>query len=355
MPGKTFKAVATSDGQWIFVSFNGNDAATSGIAVLHEQGSQICLQHVIPLSGMPFGMTLSHDDRILAIADYSNVAFMDVAQAERGTKGALLGYVPEHPSSSTIEVALSPDEQDLFAANENDGTVSVIDFQRIRAHDFSAHALIGQLPLGVAPVGMAISPDNRFLYITSEADKSLSSSTQAAKMCGGYPQGSLSVAAIARVRQDPAHAIIARAASGCGPVRVVLSPSGTLAWVTARGNNAVLTFDTTRLITNQKNARLASTTVGTAPVGAALIDKGSVLVVANSNRFLQPYTPQHLTVLNTKQALDHKAAVLTSINVGDFPRELTLEANGQTLLLTNYNSQTLSIIDVSKLPGAFSS
>ncbi len=60
--------------------------------------------------------------------------------------------------------------------------------------------------------------------------------------------------------------------------------------------------------------------------------------------------PQTLTVLDTKQALQGKAAILATIKVGAFPRELTLEAGRQRLLLTNYNSDTLSIIDITKLP-----
>jgi len=347
LPDSPFRAVATDDGQWIFVSLTG---ASHGIAVLHKQGAQICLQRVIPLSGVPFGLILSQNNRILVIANSNNVAFVDVAQAERGTQSAILGYVPEHSSSSTIEVTLSQDEHYVFAANENDSTVSVIDFQRIRAHDFSSDALIGQIPVGTAPVGMAVSPDNRFLYITSEADSSATSSQGTGDTCGGGPPGSLSVAAIARAGQDPTQAIITKVAAGCGPVRVVLSPSGDTAWVTARGNNAVLAFNTTQLLTHAGNALLTSVDVGPAPVGMALVDSGTVLVVANSNRFLEPQAPQTLTILDTKQALTGKAAVLATIAVGAFPRELTLEANGQTLLLTNYNSSTLSIIDVAKLP-----
>ena len=351
LPGNPFKAVATDDGQWIFVSIHANTTASSGIAVLQKQGTQICFQHLIPLSGVPFGMTLSQNNRILVIADSSDVAFVDVAQAERGTQSAILGSVPEQSLSSTIEVTLSQDEHYVLATNENDGTVSVIDFQRLRAHNFGSDALIGQIPMGTAPVGMAVSPDNRFLYITSEADGSASSTQGTGGTCGGVPQGSLSVAAIARAGQDPAHAIIAKVAAGCDPVRVVLSPSGDTAWVTARGNNAVLAFNTTRLLTHTGNALLTSVDVGPAPVGMALVDKGAVLVVANSNRFVEPQAPQTLTILDTKQALTGKAAVLATIDVGAFPRELTLEANGQTLLLTNYNSSTLSIIDVAKLPG----
>src|SRR5260370_38178982 len=152
LPGHPFKAVANDDGQWIFVSVNGNNAASTGVAVLHKHGPQICLQRVISLSGVPLGMTLSHDNHMLVIADYRDVAFVDIAQAERGTQGTILASVPEQSSSSTIEVTLSPDEHYVFAANENDGTVSVIDFQRIRAHDFGSDVLICQIPLWITPV-----------------------------------------------------------------------------------------------------------------------------------------------------------------------------------------------------------
>ncbi|MDQ2714047.1 MAG: hypothetical protein M3Z08_03995 [Chloroflexota bacterium] len=42
LPGQPFRAVGTDDGQWIFVSVDGPDAASSGIAVLHKTGGQVC-------------------------------------------------------------------------------------------------------------------------------------------------------------------------------------------------------------------------------------------------------------------------------------------------------------------------
>lgn len=352
LPGQPFKAVATDDGQWIFVSVDTNSPASSGVAVLHKQGSQICFQHMLSLPVTPLGMALTRNNSILVVADYSNVAFVNVTQAEHGTWGALLGSVPERSSSSTIEVTFSQDEHYIFAANENDGTVSAIDFQRIRAHDFGADALLGQIRVGIAPVGIIVSPDNHYLYVTSEIDNKSTPPQGIGGSCSsGYPQGVLSVASIARVAQDITHAIIARINAGCGPVRIVLSPTGNIAWVTARGSNAVLAFNTVQLLAHATHARLTSVAVGPAPVGMALIDGGKVLVVANSNRFLAPQSPQTLTVLDTQQALMGKTATLATIKVGAFPRELELEANGQTLLLTNYDSDTLSIIDVTKLPG----
>jgi hypothetical protein len=41
LPGQPFTAVATNDGRWVFVSVDTNEAASSGIAVLHNLGKQI--------------------------------------------------------------------------------------------------------------------------------------------------------------------------------------------------------------------------------------------------------------------------------------------------------------------------
>ncbi len=353
VPGAPFKAVATNDGQWIFVSLVRNSpSATAGVAVLHRQGGQICLQSVVPMALGPAGLTLTRDNRILIAADSINVTFIDVARAEQGTQWAVLGDVPQPTPAGTIEVALSQDERYLFAANESGDNVSVMDFRRIRAHDFGTDVLIGQIPTGEAPVGLAVSPDNRFLYITSEIDPGVSTGTPCPYASGvpPQPQGSLTVASLARAARDPAQSVVAKVVAGCSPVRVVLSPLGNVAWVTARADNAVLAFSTERILAHAANAQLASVPVGTAPVGEALVDRGAVLVVANSNRFQTQPTPQTLTVLDTRQALEGKPATLATIQVGAFPRELFLEANQQTLLLTNFFSSTVSIIDVAKLP-----
>ena len=107
LPGHPFKAVATSNGQWIFVSLQSNDAASNGIAVLHNAGTQVCLQRVITLSVSPLGLTLTHDDSLLLVADWTNVTFVNVALAETRNQEAIAGSVPEQNNALAIEVALS--------------------------------------------------------------------------------------------------------------------------------------------------------------------------------------------------------------------------------------------------------
>ena len=350
VPAQPFRAVATNDGQWIFVSVDSTDAASSGIVILRKTGAQICLLRVLHLDGQPLGLELTRDNRELLVADYSDVALLDVGKAETGAQGAVLGYLPTGANASTIEVALSPDERSAFAANENLNTVSMFDFQRVRAGDFGAGALLGQIPSGQAPVGLAVSPDNRYLSFTSEGDKSVTAAT-GGLTCPQYGAGSLRVADLARARGNAAHGVVALVAAGCIPVRVVLSAAGDIAWVTARGSNKVLAFSTAKLLINPGQALISAvSTQGAEPVGLALVKHETELIIADSARFSDPNAPQTLSVLDARQALQKQSTLLAEINVGAFPRELFLEADGQTLLLTNYNSNTINFIDVAKLP-----
>ena len=63
---------------------------------------------------------------------------------------------------------------------------------------------------------------------------------------------------IARAEQHPAHAVLTHLFVGCGPVRVVLSPSGDIAWVTVQEDNVVKAFSTARLQRDSARARLAA-------------------------------------------------------------------------------------------------
>lgn len=126
------KSVVTSDGQWIFVSLDSSTTASNGIAVLHREGAQVCLLRVLPLPATPLGLALTRDNRLLLVADYTGVVFVDAVQARVGTHGAVLGSVQEKSDAIAIEVSLSRDEAYAFVANENDGTLGVINLQRIR-------------------------------------------------------------------------------------------------------------------------------------------------------------------------------------------------------------------------------
>jgi DNA-binding beta-propeller fold protein YncE len=91
--------------------------------------------------------------------------------------------------------------------------------------------------------------------------------------------------------------------------------------------------------------------VGDPPVGVAVLDDGARLAVTNSNRFGDSNTAQSLTIIDTKKiGKSGEDAILGTVPAGVFPRELRVTENQQTLLLTNFGSKTLAVIDVMRLP-----
>ena len=136
--------------------------------------------------------------------------------------------------------------------------------------------------------------------------------------------------------------------AGGGAVRLALSPDGARAYVTARGDDALLVFDTEKLARDPEHARIASVPVGVAPVGIAVVDKGRKIIVANSNRFAAtPAASETLSVIDAEKVDSGKDAVIGTIRAGQFPRELSVTADGKTLLVTNSGSE---LVDLERLP-----
>jgi DNA-binding beta-propeller fold protein YncE len=129
-----------------------------------------------------------------------------------------------------------------------------------------------------------------------------------------------------------------------------MQSDGARIFVTARNSNAVLAFDTAKLITDAAHARIGMVPVGTAPVPVIALRGGETVVVGNSNRFgAEAGGGRSLTVLDGRKFADPGGATTGSIPAGDFPRELRLSPDGETLFLTNFNSSTVHMFDIKRL------
>jgi len=289
--------------------------------------------------------------RYLLVAEGAGAVVLSVPATEQGAGNAVLGTVSsgragQAAGGGAIEVAVSPDGRFAFASLETSGVIAVFDLQRALASHFRTSGLVGDIPMGLAPVGMAVSPDGDWLYATSEQNPAQRSGPGSA--VGG--QGSLSVISLRKAETDPAHSVVSRVDAGCSPVRVITSASGGTVWVTARESDMLLGFSAARLRGDPSHSLVARVRVGEAPVGLALVDGGQRIVVADSNRFQRAGSTASLAVVNVAAALAGKPALAGYLPAGGFPRQMVLEPGGRTLLVTNFDSRQLETVNVANLP-----
>jgi len=204
--------------------------------------------------------------------------------------------------------------------------------------------------MGDGPIAVTLSKDEKYLFGTS---LSMHPSTDWSPECqpDRKPQGAIFVVNAATARTDPAHSVVATVKAGCEPARLVLSPLGDVAYVSARGDDALLAFNTSKLVQDPSRALLGKVPTGTSPIGISVIDNGNKVVVANSNRYGDsPSAHQSLSVIDTNRIGAGSAAILGSMPAGDFPREISLSSDLRTLFVVNVNSRTLEVIDLARLP-----
>jgi DNA-binding beta-propeller fold protein YncE len=346
VPAAPFGVITSPDGRWVFVS------DSRGVTVLRAAraaAAPTVARTVALPGGQPgLGEALTPGGRYLLVAATGETAVLDVARLESGSGQAVVGSLPA--PGGAIEVAISADGRFAFTSLEGTGAVEVSDLARALSAGFRASGVtVGRVPAAFAPVGEAVSPDGRWLYVTSEARRAPRGPV-IRQRCQGDPDslpGVVRSIDIPTAEHDPAAAVRATAGAGASPVRVVLSPGGRVAWVTARGSDALLGFATSRLI-SARPALVAVVRVGSAPVGVVLVDGGRLTVVADSNRFAGRGA-QWLSVVSVPDALLGRPALVGQVRAGSFPRQFAASPDGQALYVTNFASGQLETIPVAGL------
>jgi DNA-binding beta-propeller fold protein YncE len=337
--GSPFGVMVSPGARWTFVALSG--AGAIGVFRNEGPGAPTAVRTVAVQSGQPLGEALTRDGRYLLTADAgAGATVVDTSRAEQGRPGAWLGTLSAPGGAGAVEVAVSPDTRFAFVSLEGSEELAVFSLKRALDHGFGPSDFVGTIPVGLGPVGLAVSPGGRWLYATSEMSVAP----------GLRPQGTLTVINLRRAETDPAGSVMSTVAAGCSPVRVIVSADGSVIWATARESNFLLGFSAARLLSDPAHALVARVRVGSAPVGLALVDHGSRIVVADSNRFSAPGAASTLAVVSVTAALAGRPALLGYIRAGGFPREMALEPGGRTLLVTNFGSQQLETVDLTGLP-----
>jgi len=369
VPGKPFGVAVSPGQQWVFVSLLGPAPGGSpGIVVLQQKDGHPEIVRTVPLKNAPAGIVLTHDGSLLIASAGDSVIFFDTARLESGASDAAFQWVSDGPRTGSIYVNVSADDQTLFVSDEDAQTITVIDLARIRSlgSDAAANlksfntpgyvspAIVGKIPVGIAPIALTFSPDQRWLFTTSEVAPPAWGWPAVLKREGGrpgqVPEGALIVVDALKARTDPANSVVARIPAGGSPVRLSLSPRDHRLYLTARNSNALLVFDTDQVLTNAAHAVPVKVPVGTSPVPVVAVLDGKLVLVGNSDRF-NPLaaTSSILTVLDAAKIGTSQNPKIGEITSGAFPREFHLTPDGKTLYLSNFLSGTIQVFDVASL------
>ena len=330
-----FGVVTTADGAFSFVTMN------NSVAVLSDASSPApVLTHVLPAPGSSGSEQLTHSGKYLLVAANSGAIVMNVASAEAGN-AAVVGTLTSQFGDGAVEVALSPDDKFAFVTLENSAAMVVFNLQSALINGFGPSDVVGKIPLGEQPIGMAISPDHRWLYAAS-------------RLRDGAPdpsEGTISVIDLARAETAPSPAaIVSTVTAGCSPVRIITSPDGSQVWVTSRDSNTLLGFSAAAMRSDPSHALIARVGVGASPIGLAMIRDGSRILVANSNLNGTGNGGTSVSVVSTSAAVARGHALLGQISTGLLPREFSLAPDGKTALVTNNGSGQVQAIDLTTLP-----
>ena len=360
--GHPFSTIASRDGCWLFVSLtSSNPKSANGVAILSRADGRITLKKVFPVEASPTGMVMTHDGKLLIVADDEYVVFMDVMRMTSGQGDPILGYISDGRFSGSVYVNVTADDKFLFVSDENTEKITVINLEKARAEGFKETAKVGTIPVGVAPIALTFSPDGKWLYTTSQmAPKSLNwpiackpEGADPATAKEEYAQGAITVVDVVRAQTDPANSIVANVPAGCSPVRLAISPSGDRVYVTARNSNSLLAFDTGTMRSDSEHAQVGKVPVGSSPVGVAVVNDGKLVLVTNSNRFAKDQTArQTLTVIDSGRVSEGQTAITGSVPAGIFPREFGQSPDGKTLFVANYLSNELEVIDLNRIKAA---
>ena len=355
LSGSPFTALPSADGCWLFVSLSREIGADhAGLAVLRRVDGAVTVRRTVSLTGTPAGMTLTHDGTLLIVANGPGVLFFDVERLKTDGSDALIGSWRQVGRSwpTSMYVDVTADDHYLLVSNETAGTISVIDLAQTRRSRFAQTRLVGSIAVGVAPVGLALSSDDRFLVATVHSVNDAGWANQCPREGGStgtadHPMGAIVVIDMARATSDPGKSVLRRVPAGCNPVRVVASQTGRV-YVTARGSNALLAFSERELTGTGPDPKATQVAVGTSPIGVALIDGGRQIVVANSDRFSTGAEAPSLYVMASAGVGVSSTPAFGMMPTRGFPREIRATADGHSLLVTNFSAGTLQIVDLGR-------
>ncbi|MGJ0394223.1 MAG: beta-propeller fold lactonase family protein [Methylocystis sp.] len=203
-------------------------------------------KHISRLAGFAiflFGLSTLTSLRAEPFAYVPNAGSNNVSVIDTATN-TVLGTIPV--GALPIGVAVAPDGSKAYIANFSSNNVSVI--------NTSTKTVTATVPVGATPTGVAVTPDGSKVYVANEFSNKVYVIDSATNTVVGAP---IPVGAL--------------------PIGVAITPDGSKVYVSNRGSNDVY------VIATATNTVVGTIPLGVEPQGVAVTPDGSKVYVANSS------------------------------------------------------------------------
>ncbi|MCZ8517609.1 bifunctional YncE family protein/alkaline phosphatase family protein [Paenibacillus filicis] len=209
-------------------------------------------------------------------------------------------------------LTFSHDGSRVYLATANMNTVVVFGWDSAQSKLAIQKTL--PLPSGTYPQGVAVSPDDKTVYVSGQYSRKL-------------------------VAVDVASGQTTQASVGSYPFGIVLSEDGHTAYISNQGENTLSVFSVDGLTLTPKSP----ITVGTHPNNLLLDAKKQRLFVANGdNDTVSVVDTSSNAVTDTISLMPYKDAP-----AGTQPTNLTLSPDGNTMYVTGGGNNDVAVVDVS--------
>jgi DNA-binding beta-propeller fold protein YncE len=249
----------------------------------------------------------------------------------------VVGLLPEG-GRGPVYVQFSKDDAILFVSEERNASIVVIDVAALR-QGITKKAVIGRIPVGEEPVGLALSPDGTRLFATSQVVGSAGACRPEKEGGPTHAKGALLAIDVAKTVTDGRHAVSGVMRAGCNPVRVVVLADDRSLWVSNRGDDHVMGVDPSILTPGAARGRTTLILVGPSPVGLPIRPDGSELWVANSDRFGLAGDSLTLVRLTSPAA----PQVACTLKVDAFPRDLRFFTDGRAIVVALFGDDSVML------------
>ena len=319
----------TPDNRFAYVANNNNDdiAGDATVSVLDLRTNTVVTTISDPSFNQPYTVTINAAGTLAYVTNSNSTTITIIDISSNTVVGTIGGF--DGPSG----MAITPDGSTAYVNNYGGpGGVGSGNGTTVRVVSLVSNAIVGTaITVGLAPASLAITPDGKFVYVLNYVD-------------GNPGTGTISII------QTSTNIVVGSISGFSGPFAIAITPNGAAAYITNFGSNNFAPYGTTVSVVNLKtNAISATIALGIQPSGIAIVPNGHFAYVSNYNTL---YLGPDFTDLTAGQGIVNIIDVATNtvmcplFVVGASPDAIAITPNGRRAYVTNYSSNTVSVLDI---------